>query len=333
VGTANTASSVQGGYPDWPVPGTNLRVRDVWRQCANSSVPYENCVDRFRIELTKTSLHLFANGYPVMLIDGLYASNPATGADNRVPDSWFSNGVYVYATSWINNGMHHATRFYWDRIAVNPHSGSGFAAPSASPTFCLGQPGNTCPEGSSAAPPTNTPVPAATATRTPTPPATNTPVPNATATRTPVPNATATPTPGANPSTATTVNFNNLSNPNRALTGQYPSGVIDWGSGAWYLSGPYSSFRTNSISFNGAGPTSASFSLPTARRVLGLDAVNGGTTSSTISLACSGNPTVQTRLSPGQSATIRTNWTGTCSKVSISSTNGWYTNFDNIVVQ
>src|SRR5207248_9461125 len=97
--------------------------------------------------------------------------------------SWFSNGVYTYATSWINNGQHHDTRFYWDRIAVNPHSGSGFAAPSASPTFCLGQPNNTCPQGST--PPTNTPVPS---TRTPVPSATNTPAPRAT--NTPAPRAT-----------------------------------------------------------------------------------------------------------------------------------------------
>jgi len=39
-----------------------------------------------------------------MQIDGLYAVNPDTGADNRIPDSWFQQGVRPYFASWINGG-------------------------------------------------------------------------------------------------------------------------------------------------------------------------------------------------------------------------------------
>ncbi len=70
--------------------GGGLTVRDVMRACPDN-VHDLHCRDRFRMELTRTSVHLYANGYPIMLIDGLFAVNPATGADNRIPQSWIDN--------------------------------------------------------------------------------------------------------------------------------------------------------------------------------------------------------------------------------------------------
>jgi len=321
VGTARTASSVQGGYPDWPIPGTNLHLRDVWRQCATNELDL-HCRDRFRMEITKDSIHLFVNGYQAMLIDGLFAKNPDSGADNRIPDFWFTQGVRPYLTSWQNGGQHYPTRWHWDRIAMNPHDSSGnFAAPSASPSFCLGQPNNTCPD------PTGTPT-AATATPT-SPPAT------ATATRTPAPTSppgTATATPPASTSGSMTINFDNLSNPNRPLSGQYPTGVADWGTNLWYLSGPFGSFPNNSVSFNGAGPTSAPIRFLSASRVLTVDAYNGGGTTTTVSLSCAGLPTVQRTVNARQLITIQTGWSGTCTTLTVGSSNGWDTNFDNLSI-
>ena len=122
AGTANTAPSVQGGYPQWPIPNTNLRVNNVWRQCTDGQ-EYEACLDRFRMEITKDTIHILVNGFLVMTIDGLFARNPQDGRDNRIPDSWLGpRGVQVYYSSWINGGIHHATRFYWDRVAVNPNT-------------------------------------------------------------------------------------------------------------------------------------------------------------------------------------------------------------------
>jgi hypothetical protein len=373
VGTANTATSVQGGYPQWPIPNTNLHVSDVWRVCPTGA-PYESCLDRFRMEISKDSIHILVNGYVVMLIDGLYAQNPATGADNRVPDAWFGpSGVHAYYTSWINGGMHHATRFYWDRIAVNPHAGGGFAPPSASPTFCLGQPNNTCGSAGgggaiqATATPTPTTVPAggATSTLTPTPTAqpggvtktptptptktaqpgsvtkTPTPTPTKTAqpggvTKTPTPTPTKTPqTPAGAPASGPTkvITFDDLQTPNRQLTGQYPTADIDWGNGGWYLAGPFGGFRSNSVSFNGSGVTSASFTYLKIRKLIQLDVTNGGKTPTTVSVACSGQHTAQVSLAQGQTTTLKTGWTQPCNRVTISSTNGWSTNFDNIVEQ
>jgi hypothetical protein len=117
------------------------------------------------------------------------------------------------------------------------------------------------------------------------------------------------------------------------LKGQYPSGLIDWGSGDWWLSGPYAQISNNSVSFNGAGPTSASFSVLKDARLVQLDADNGGKLPSTITVACDGQPTVQLDLQPGEMKTIQTNWAAACGRVTLGSSNGWDTNFDSLVIQ
>jgi hypothetical protein len=145
VGTARTAASVEGGYPGYRIPGTSLTSNDVFRLC-NTNQMDMFCRDRFRIELTKTSLTIFVNGARWYDIQGLYASNPATGADNRIPDSWLgAGGVHVYFTSWINSGQHYPVRYHWGRVAVNPHDAAGNPLPpSAAPSYCFGMPQNTC---------------------------------------------------------------------------------------------------------------------------------------------------------------------------------------------
>src|SRR6185369_15531588 len=76
--------------------------------------------------------------------------------------------------------------------------------------------------------------------------------------------------------TVTTVTFDDLSNINSPLNGQYPSGLINWGTGAWFLSGPWGQFTTSSISFRSPGITSASFTFLVSRQLKQMDAFNGG---------------------------------------------------------
>jgi hypothetical protein len=148
------------------------------------------------------------------------------------------------------------------------------------------------------------------------------------------PTSTPTPTPTATPTaTPRTVTFDDLNNPNRPLNGQYPSGLIDWGTNVWYLSGPYGSFNTQSISFNGVGPTSAVFTLSSPSVILSVDVLNGGSTGSTVTLTCAGQPVATVRLTPNQLATLRTGWTTPCTSVTVASSNGWFTNFDNLVLR
>lgn len=133
----------------------------------------------------------------------------------------------------------------------------------------------------------------------------------------------------ASPPPVTTATFNDLSNPDRTLGGQYPSGVIDWGANKWYLSAPYGLFTTNSISFLAPGVTSQTFNFVTPRRLVNIDAFNGGS-AATITIACAGNTTRSLSLPGGALQTIATNFTAPCTTVTITSSNGWNTNFDNL---
>ena len=150
--------------------------------------------------------------------------------------------------------------------------------------------------------------------------------------------AATTPTPGPSPTaTATlpagaqTVTFDDRSGEGQPLEGQYPAGVIDWGSGQWYLSPPFGQLTSKSVSV-GEGRTSATFTFLTPRTLLQLDVYNGGAGPSTVSVGCAGQPTRQVTLNAGQLNTISTGWSGTCSSVTLGSSNGWDTNFDNLVI-
>jgi hypothetical protein len=63
-----------------------------------------------------------------------------------------------------------------------------------------------------------------------------------------------------------------------------------------------------------------------------VDAYNGDSSSTTITLSCPGQPPVQRVLASGELATIATAWTGSCSTVTLASSGGWLTRFDNIVI-
>jgi hypothetical protein len=164
--------------------------------------------------------------------------------------------------------------------------------------------------------------------------ATPTPVPTSTATPSPTATATATPTRTPTPSAAAqTITFDDLTNPDRVLTGAYPAGVADWGPGNWYLSRPWQRFTTNSVSFNGQNLTSASVMLATGLHLERIDAYNGGTSPATLTITCAGQPTVSMTLAADQILQVPTGWTTACSTVTLATTNGWYTNFDNLVVR
>src|SRR5439155_8260240 len=96
--------------------------------------------------------------------------------------------------------------------------------------------------------------------------------------------------------------------------------------------GPWGSFTTQSVSFNSASQTSASFTFLSNSGLASLQAYNGGSASATVTIGCSGQPTVQAAVAVGTVATINTGWSTPCSIVTLTSTNGWYTNFDNLKV-
>lgn len=142
---------------------------------------------------------------------------------------------------------------------------------------------------------------------------------------------TATPSPTAAPG-ATTITFDDLSSPDRNFVGQYPTGIVDWGSNEWYLSAPWGSFTTNSFSF-AANALSKTFMFVTPRKLVSIQAYNGGSTSTIVSVGCTGNTTKTQTVAVGAKATITTGFTKTCTSVTVGSSNGWDTNFDNIIYQ
>ena len=128
-----------------------------------------------------------------------------------------------------------------------------------------------------------------------------------------------------------TINFNDVALVGAPLNGQYPTGVANWGTNVWYTSPPWRLFTTNSVSFNGPGQTSGTFTFVTPKRLLSVKAFNGGTVSSTITLSCTGNGTKSVPVAVNTVVTINTNWLATCSAVTVGSSNGWNTNFDDFV--
>lgn len=150
---------------------------------------------------------------------------------------------------------------------------------------------------------------------------------NVTAGGTPLPSSTPNPSSGS----GTNITFDDLTGVNSPLTGQYPQGLIDWGVGQWWLAAPWGQFTTNSISFVNSTLTSASFNFLTPQILTSLQAFNGGN-NTTVTLACQGNPTVSKNINGNQLITIQTLWSTPCSQVTITSGNGWNTNFDNLVL-
>jgi methionine-rich copper-binding protein CopC len=136
--------------------------------------------------------------------------------------------------------------------------------------------------------------------------------------------------PGVNVTTvAASAGFNDLI-AGRPLDGEYPAGQITWGADQWFISPPYGGFETNSISFT-EGLTAANLTFIVPRRFVSVEAVNTGPTTSSVSIACPGHTTKVQTLPQNVVVTINTGWTGGCTTATITSSNGWDTNFDNFL--
>ena len=128
-----------------------------------------------------------------------------------------------------------------------------------------------------------------------------------------------------------TVDFNDAVAVGGFLSGVYPAGLIDWGAtGNWTVSEPWGLFTTRSISFSSTGSSASFRFLSSAAGLSGIRAHNGGSTRTTVTISCAGQTTVTTPVPAGQVVTIQTGWTVPCATVTLASTNGWDTNFDDL---
>src|SRR5262249_39183036 len=105
-----------------------------------------------------------------------------------------------------------------------------------------------------------------------------------------------------------TVTFDDRPGQARGLSGQYPTGIIDWGSGQWYHSQPWRKLTSKSVGFNGPSINRATFTLLVPVRLARLDAYNGGTSASTLTLSCAGLPDKTTTIAADQLLTVETGW-------------------------
>ena len=90
-----------------------------WRVCGDTD-PDSSCRDRFRIELTQTSLTLYVNGVKYFEQKGI----------PPLPDELVNGDVYVYFASMMSRHPADTIRYHWDSVTVNPAN-----PPSAAPGF------------------------------------------------------------------------------------------------------------------------------------------------------------------------------------------------------
>lgn len=126
----------------------------------------------------------------------------------------------------------------------------------------------------------------------------------------------------------TTVTFDDHS-ANTVLNGSYAG--ITWGTNVWDVDGPLATDSTNSISFHTSTVTGEPFSFASPQVLLSAQVESNSPTTAMITLSCAGNPTVSAQVAPGATATLTTYWQTPCTTVTVTSSNSWNTNIDNLV--
>jgi len=312
LGTAGTKPSrlweinQNGGEVTFQYGGdpTTPGLANVWKSCNTVQDPDVVCRNHFRWEIRANEVRLFVNGvlyYQAGLIDS---------ALNNILNA--PGGVHVFFGDFAYRmSPGRPLRFHWDRIAINPNTAGSVGGGVPQPPPAASQPT-----------PTPTPTRPAGSSATPTP------------TRTPTPSATPTRTPATQPSSDIVVGFEGINGHSQPLNGQFPSGVIDWGTDQWYHSKPIGALPSKSVSFTSTRFDSTFTFVGKPRQMKSVQIYNGAKLSAAkVTVSCAGQPTRTVNVNVGQVLTLNTGWTGTCSSVKFASTTGWRTNFDNLTIR
>jgi len=127
------------------------------------------------------------------------------------------------------------------------------------------------------------------------------------------------------------VTFDNPHRPaGTILKGQYPSGVIDWGTDEWRINVPQAGFGTFNLALADSKATSAHFQFYWPRIFVGMDAVNDGASEATITVRSPEQREISFTLKPGQLKRLRTEWRDPSSRVFFEFKNGEGVRFDNL---
>jgi hypothetical protein len=114
------------------------------------------------------------------------------------------------------------------------------------------------------------------------------------------------------------------------LSGQYPSGVIDWGHDEWQIATPYGKFGTFTLALANPQAQHAQFHFYTARIFAGVDVYNGGDADATIVISSPETREISFTIKPKELRRLRTEWRDPSSQVFFDITNGQSLRFDNL---
>jgi hypothetical protein len=114
------------------------------------------------------------------------------------------------------------------------------------------------------------------------------------------------------------------------LTGQYPSGVIDWGTGEWKIHVPEGGFGTFNLALTNPAAATAQFRFYWPRIFVGVDVYNTGASDASLTIQSPGMHELSLTVKPGQLKRIRTGWQEPSSSVQFQLKNGEGLLFDNL---
>ena len=114
------------------------------------------------------------------------------------------------------------------------------------------------------------------------------------------------------------------------LNGQYPSGVIDWGTGQWRIGVPQGKFGTFNLALVDPKAAAVEFRFDSLRLFVGVDVFNGGTSDAGLTISSPEARETSFTLKPGELRRLRTGWRDPSSRVLFQIKNGEGLRFDNL---
>jgi hypothetical protein len=114
------------------------------------------------------------------------------------------------------------------------------------------------------------------------------------------------------------------------LTGQYPSGVIDWSADQWRVGVPQGKLGTFNAALADPKAGSAGFRFYSPHVFVGVDVYNGGPSEAVLTIHAPNIREVSFSLKPGQIRRLRTGWRDPSSSVVFDLKNGEGLRFDNL---
>jgi hypothetical protein len=114
------------------------------------------------------------------------------------------------------------------------------------------------------------------------------------------------------------------------LSGQYPSGVVDWDSGGWKIGAPFGKFGTFTLARTDPKAEQGEFKFYAPRIFVGIDAYNGGESDTIVTIRSPRNRQLSFTIKPKELRRLRTDWLDPTSRVMFDFRNGQGLRFDNL---